>query len=302
MPEEEKKKEETEAEKGVIKHRFEVSTSEREKELQKSKEVLIKEKATLEAKFEEIQRKYNEGAEELKKATEDLKLTAEQRDDLAQKWSALSIKKFEEERKVLIDKAKEAINNEELIKEIEDKVKTPEDLDMWRFSLETLLKQIEERQKSVKAKEKEGVEPTGPPATPENKGSGGEGSATLESNSTNAEEDDLMKRKFKNPKELVDYLYDRIARGKTVTREVLQGGKKTIVEERIGPDLEAEQIINELWKKYALDERASAAGKRTYVTCWQCQGMYDIAQGTCPICKISLVEGPKTDKHGIRGS
>jgi len=280
-------------EEGQITHKIEVSTSEKEKELGKEKDTLLAEKAKLEAELARVKTEYTTKVDDLKKATEDLDMTAKERDDLAQKFTTLAMKRFDEEKKVLLDRTKEVIKDDAKIKEIEEKVKSPEELERWRWSLTQLLTGLEASKTTSKP-------PETTSATPENKGSGGTGNVPLESGEGTVE-GDLKKMKFNTPKEMIDYLYDRALRGKTVMKEVKQpdGSIKTVVE-RVGRDEEAEKYIDQIWKKLVESDAAERRIQATYVLCLQCKGMYDRTLGTCPVCGIPLATGPESDKYGIR--
>ena len=100
---------------------------------------------------------------------------------------------------------------------------------------------------------------------------------------------------------MIDYVYDQAARGKTVTRRVSDGkGGTTTVEERIGKNVEAENVLDQLWMQYAKSEQAISGGKTVYTMCFKCKGLYDKSLGVCPICGISLLKGPDTDEHNIK--
>lgn len=274
----------------VVKHKIEVSTSDREKELGKAKDELLTEKAKLEKELADIKTNYEKKVDELKKATEDVDDIAKQRDDLASKYTAIAMKRFEEERKALLDRAKTVVGDE-LLKDMEEKTKTPEEFDKMKWHVESLLSQLEKAKGSP-------VEKT--PPNPEKKGSGGSGSVEITTPELN-ENSEIKKKQFNSPKEMIDYLYDRIARGQTVSREIInKDGGKTLVEERVGPDEEAENVIKELWKRYFQSEKNLSAGRSTWVMCWKCKGMFDAGLGTCPLCKVPLQKGPDVDKYGIK--
>lgn len=272
---------------------FQVSTSDREKELTKEKETLIMEKAKLEKELNGIKKNYDDKVAELAKATEDLDDTAKKRDDYAQKFTELAMKRYEAEKKAILGRAKDVLDDE-TFKDMETKIDSPEKLDQMRYTLDTIVSQLEKKGQSTEGEESKPPEtPPTPTANPSEKGSGGIGSATIKEKPTGTSSD-LLKREFANPKEMIDYLYDRVARGKTVARTVKdpKTGKTITVEDRTGPDVEAEKIVNELWLKFRETQKGISASHNTYTMCWKCKGMYDVGLGTCPLCGVSLTSGP----------
>ena len=284
-----------------IVHKIDISASKREKELEQAKDSILIEKAKLEQELERLKEQYDGEVRKLKeeyeKISKDFEDVAKQRDEYAQKFTALAMKRFEGEKKAIFERAQKAGLPPEKIKEMEEKITNPEELDRWKYTLDTM---IEYLSKGKEAYEKEENNPP-PPPSPEQKGAGGAGKATLPQSSTSGFEGDLMKKVFNSPKEMIDYLYMRVAKGKTVTRQVSdgKGGFKT-VEERVGPDVEAEKVLNELWRKYIQSEKASGSGRKTYVMCPRCKGMYDSNYGTCPLCGVPLTVGPDAEPSGIQ--
>ena len=283
---------------GVITHNIQVSASDKEKALQQTKDVLIGDKAKLEQELATIKEKYGKEVTDLKKeldsATTDLTDVTKQRDDYSQKFTVLAMKRYEGEKSAILESAKGVLSAEK-IKEIETQIDSPEKLDKMKWFVTNLIEQL---QKGKKADGSSGAPP--PPPDRDKKGAGGTGNATLD-NANVSDSTDLTKKQFNSPKEMIDYLYDQVARGKTISRQVSDGkGGFRTVEERVGPNLEAEKQLNEIWKRYFKSEQSISSGKRTYVMCTQCKGMYDKNLGTCPLCGISLTVGPESDSAGIK--
>ena len=179
---------------GVIKHEISVSTSDREKELGKTKDTLIGDKAKLELQLQEIKDKYNSEVDNLKtelgKATEDLGAITLERDDYSQKFTVLAMKRYEAEKQALIDMAKDAVSEEKL-NEIKAQIDSPEKLDKMKWFVTNLVEQLNAgRNAALKDTNKSKA-----PPDPDNKGAGGTGNVTLSRDDT-ITSNDLMKKQF----------------------------------------------------------------------------------------------------------
>jgi hypothetical protein len=281
----------------TITHKMEISTSEKEREISKQKDDILEQKAKLEKELEFIKNQYNSAVTDLEKANKDVELTAKERDDLKSKYTEIAMTRYNAEKDALITQAKNVLPAEK-ITEMEKQIDSPEKLDKMKWMVTSLVEQLAE---GKKAHQETQENKTPLPPNPENKGAGGSGNATMEQPKTFISTDDFMKKPFNSKKELVDYLYDLVERGEVVERTISDGkGGTRTVEERVGPNVKAEQALVELWKKHFNSEKNAASGKKTFVMCPSCKGLYDANSGTCPLCKVSLTKGPNIDEHNIR--
>ena len=248
---------------------IEVDRSKIEREQQAELEKRASDLALLNEKYLKSVKELQELKEKDQQETTKFKGLEDERDRFKDQLREIAMVKFNEEKRVAIEKFGKTLPPEK-VKELEEQIKTPSDLQSIGFALTVM----EQMQQSVAEREKEAAAAAAQAAgnTPSE---GTEGVVDLEGNTkppavvsspqkppggsvvrTPTEQE--RKLVFKTAKEGIDTLYERLKHG----------------------DREADKLLNQLW------EKAFQTIKSTY-------GRLEMAVTECPVCGTGIESGTK---------
>jgi len=228
-----------------------VNRSNIEKELQSELEKKEADKTALNNKLLESEKMLKElQVKDAAKTTEYSDILKE-RDEVKKQLQEIALAKFNEVKTARLKTLQTAGLPEDKIKEFTEKIKTPQDLDEMDFVLQIIGDQFAkaqaDRDKAKVEEEKKAGDPKSPESTPQNPPKG---------STVKLPERDKKGKLYQNPREAVDDLYDRAAKG----------------------DKDAEKDLTILWKAFipALKKKKASFG---------------ITQ--CPTCGAGILEGEK---------
>jgi hypothetical protein len=159
----------------------------------------------------EVEIKDDEDAKQkLREALDRAKKAEEEAEDYKSKLGIIAEKELEKHRQGVMEKARELMpNDEERIKEIEAKLKTPEGVQAMEYTLKTL--EDVQAQNAEKSKAKEKSNDFGIPS----------GSAPLQGQYEQQVNDDIMRHKFNSVKEMIDTVRAKAQTGDTQAQKIL---------------------------------------------------------------------------------